>query len=405
MRFETLQLASRNLLRNRRRTAVTLAGLVLGVAAALLLQGFVAALLGFMGAAVVDARMGAIQVHRAGHMEADTKALDFALHQDAQLEQRILSVPGVVAVAPRLTFEGTIGNGAQSTLALVTAVDPALEARVCKTRFANVNGKALANKSGAEGVLGMKLAFGLRAEIGGDLQLLATAKSGQPNLLDLKMVGDVPSLTEMDARRLVMVPLAFAQQLLDMPGQITEYAVAVEHRDEADEIAAVLRQKLGPEYEVLTWLDLLPQLRSLLGMLRAVMRGVVVVLLLLLTTAVANTMWMSVHERVREIGTMMALGSRRQWILRLLVAEAAVLGLLGATLGSAIGSAVIAVLAHRGLTFSAPGADIPSTLHPHIGVATVVGTLAVVVLATLVAAAGPAWRASKLTPVECLRAN
>ncbi len=405
MATEILRLAARNLLRNRRRTAVTLAGLILGVAAALLLQGFIAALLGFLGAAVVDARLGAIQVHKAGHLEADTNALDFALRQDPQLEKLILSVPGVVAVAPRLSFEGAIGNGAQSTLALVTAVDPQPEALVCKARFANVRGKALASSTAAEGVLGMKLAIGLRAETGSDLQLLATAKSGQPNLLDLKMTGDVPSLTEMDARRLVMVPLAFAQQLLDMPGMITEYAVAVEHQDEADEVAALLRLKLGPQYEVLTWLDLLPQLRSLLGLLRAVMRGVVVVLLILLTTAVANTMWMSVHERVREIGTMMALGSRRQWILRLLVAEAAVLGLLGASLGSAVGSTLLAVLNHRGVTFSAPGADVASTLHPYVSAAAVVGTLAVVVLATLVAAAGPAWRASKLTPVECLRAT
>ena len=405
MLIDMLRLAARNLLRNRRRTAVTLGGLVLGVAAALLLQGFVAGMLGFVGAALVDARTGAIQIHKTGHLQADNKALDFALQQDAELERRILAVPGVVALAPRLTFEGTIGNGEQSTMALVTAVAPTREALVCTNRFTGVVGRGLSADGAAEGVLGLKLAIGLRTGVGGDLQLLATAKSGQPNLLDLKMTGRAPSLTEMDARRLVMIPLGFAQQLLDMPGQITEYAVAVEHRDEADVIAARLRLALGPQYEVMTWLDLMPQLRSLIGMLRGVMRGVVGVLLILLTTAVANTMWMSVHERVREIGTMMALGSRRQWILRLLVAEAAVLGLVGTTAGSLLGSVVLGVLGSRGLTFSAPGADIPSMLYPHVSVATVAITAVVVLAATLVAAAGPAWRASKLTPVECLRAT
>jgi putative ABC transport system permease protein len=405
MNGQILRIAARNLLRNKRRTAVTFSGLVLGIAAALVLQGFVGGLLAMMGALAAEGRLGAIQVHKAGHLQADAKALDFALSQDPNLIRTLLSVPGVTAVAPRLSFEATIGNGTQSTLALVTAVEPRSEAKVCPKRYNNIQGRAIADGDPNAAVLGLKLAVGMRAEPGSELQLLATARNGQPNLLDVKMSGLLPSATEIDARRLVIVPLAFAQQLLGTPGQVTEFALAVEHLDRADSVAALLRQRLGPGYEVVTWLDLMPQLRSLLAMLTGVMRGVVAVLILLLVTAVANTMWMSVLERVREIGTMMALGSRRGWIVRLLLSEAGVISAVGAMGGGAVGSGLMALLHSRGLPFSAPGSDVPTVMYPYVSPFAIAATLAIVAVATLLAAAGPAWRASKMTPVECLRAN
>jgi putative ABC transport system permease protein len=140
-------------------------------------------------------------------------------------------------------------------------------------------------------------------------------------------------------------------------------------------------------------------------MLTGVMRGVVAVLILLLVTAVANTMWMSVLERVREIGTMMALGSRRGWIVRLLLSEAGVISAVGAMGGGAVGSGLVALLHSRGLPFSAPGSDVPTVMYPYVSPFAIAATLAIVAVATLLAAAGPAWRASKMTPVECLRAN
>jgi putative ABC transport system permease protein len=385
MNGQILRIAARNLLRNKRRTAVTFSGLVLGIAAALVLQGFVGGLLAMMGALAAEGRLGA--------------------SQDPNLIRTLLSVPGVTAVAPRLSFEATIGNGTQSTLALVTAVEPRSEAKVCPKRYNNIQGRAIADGDPNAAVLGLKLAVGMRAEPGSELQLLATARNGQPNLLDVKMSGLLPSATEIDARRLVIVPLAFAQQLLGTPGQVTEFALAVEHLDRADSVAALLRQRLGPGYEVVTWLDLMPQLRSLLAMLTGVMRGVVAVLILLLVTAVANTMWMSVLERVREIGTMMALGSRRGWIVRLLLSEAGVISAVGAMGGGAVGSGLVALLHSRGLPFSAPGSDVPTVMYPYVSPFAIAATLAIVAVATLLAAAGPAWRASKMTPVECLRAN
>ena len=378
-------------------------GLTLGVAAALVLQAFVAGIFSLLGGVVVQGRTGAIQVHRAGHLQADQDALKFTLPYDEALMARIAKVPGVKAVAPRMTFEATIGNGNQSTLALVTAVDPARDGKVCPARYANEVGRPVTPDDKSVAVLGLKLADGLRAKNGDELQLLASGASGQPNLLDIKLIGKIPAATEIDARRLVITTLAQAQELLQMPGRVTEYAVALDRDDRADEMRDVLQAELGKDYQVVSWLDLLPQIRSVRTMLRAVLRIVVGVLLLLLVTAVANTMLMSVMERTREIGTMLALGMKREAIGRLLLMEASVLGGLGTLLGMSVGLGVVQVLFTVGVTFRPPGADVPSTMHPDVDMLAVVVTVAIAFVGTVLAGVGPAKRAAKLSPAECLR--
>ena len=400
-----MNLAARNLTRNGRRTGITLLGLTLGVAAALVLQAFVAGIFTLLGGVVVQGRTGAIQVHRRGHLQADQDALKFTLPEDPALMARIAKVPGVKAVTPRLSFEATIGNGSQSTLALVTAVDPAHESAVCPARYANEIGRPVQQADVAVAVLGLKLAAGLRAKNEDDLQLLASGVSGQPNLLDVKMIGKIPAATEIDARRMVITTLAHAQTLLQMPGRVTEYAIAVDRDDQADEMRDKLQEVLGKDYQVVSWLDLLPAIRSVRTMLHVVLRIVVGVLLLLLVTAVANTMLMSVMERTREIGTMLALGMKREAIRRLLLLEASVLGALGCCLGMSVGLAVVHVLFTVGVTFRPPGADVPSTMHPNVEMASVLITVAIAFLGTVLAGVGPAARASRLSPAECLRAT
>ncbi len=403
--MQWILLALRNLTRNRRRTAVTLAGLTIGIGAALVLQGFATGIVTLIGGLMVEGRLGAVQVHKTGHLQADQNALDFTLPDSAELRARLAAMPGVTAVAARLSFEATLGNGQQSTLALVSAIEPVADRKVCPVRFANVIGKGIESTDKNGAVLGIRLAEGLRALPGETLQLMATGPDNRPNLLDLRVAGKLPATTELDARRLVVVQLGYAQELLQMPGRVTEYSLAINEFSQADKIAGQVQAALGPDYQVVSWLDLLPQIRSVLGMLTVVMRVVVAVLLLLLATAVANTMYMTVHERVREIGTMLALGVRRQEVVRLLVSEAILLGILGSCLGVAAGTLLVYCLQTHGVTLRAPGADVESQLRPSISALAVVGTALLALVATALAAAGPAWRAAKLSPVECLRAT
>src|SRR5207249_9905537 len=141
-------------------------------------------------------------------------------------------------------------------------------------------------------------------------------------------------------KRVVTLPLATAQSLVGLEGRVTEYAVGLKDTDRAEEIAAKLQALLGPEYEVHTWRELQPFVRDVINRQNFVLGLIGTVLFVIVLTVIINTLLMTVFERVREIGTMLAVGVRRRQILWLFVLEAAVLGAIGGVLGAVLGRLV-----------------------------------------------------------------
>lgn len=406
-----LAIAARNILRNTRRSVVSGAAIFVGVTAIIALKGF---LNGFIKNAVEDAafaKVGAIQVHKRGYENADRNLLDYDLPADGTLAARIAAVPGVKAVTSRISIEGMLSNGSVSSMFVATAIDPATEYQVCPKRRDNVAPGSKPLEAGAPGdtatstdiLIGSELAASLDARIGSTLTMTSAGKSGAQNALDVTVRGFLPSRMIVESKRLVTAPLALTQDLLRMPGRVTEYAIAVDDIDRVADVAARLQQLLGPEYLVEDWRTLMPAVRDRLAIQNVVLLVIMLILFLLVASGIANTMLMAVYERVREIGTMMAVGTRRWQVRVLFLAEAGFLGLGGGALGAAVGSALV-LWAHRGVSFHPPGGDL-MTVFPFVPIKFVLTTIGFAVVGTVAAGAFAAWRASKLSPVEALRAN
>jgi putative ABC transport system permease protein len=203
-------------------------------------------------------------------------------------------------------------------------------------------------------------------------------------------------------RKLALLPLPVAQKLLKMEGRATELAVAVEPLERADEVAATLRAELGPAYEVHGWSEVAVYARQVITRQDFVTRLIASAFLLLMLLGVANTMLMSVVERTREIGTMMAVGVRRGRILLLFLTEAVLLGALGAAAGATAGATVVALLGRRGLTFRVAGSPMPFLLTPFTSPGTVAEVVLTAAGGAVLFALYPAYRASRLRPVEAL---
>ncbi|MBL9007424.1 MAG: ABC transporter permease [Myxococcales bacterium] len=400
-----LLLALRNLSRNKRRSIITALAVLFGCAAIVALQGINNGFVANLIETTVESRHGAVQVFRKGHIGSNDP-LKLSLPQDAELVRRIEAVPGVLAVAPRLSFDGMVNNGSESTMFMAMAIDPEREYKVCPKRLTRVSPGSQPLRPGKEGdaLIGKTLAEALGADKGATLVMQAAGPHASTNALDVEISGFLPTQSVAESKRMATVRLRFAQDLLRMPNQVSQYVVGIAHLDQADAVAASLRQALGSEYDVTTWADLDPATKTRVGSVLYVMLFVGGVLFLLVATGIVNTMLMSVFERVREIGTMLALGVRRWQVTVLFLAEALFLGLFASTLGVILGYGIVAGVFRKGFTIRPPGGDV-TTIYPHIDLSYLLLVVGFALVGTMLAALYPAWKAARLRPVDALRAN
>lgn len=427
-----MKLALRNLLRNKRRTVITFVALVAGVGAMVAIKGFMIGQRRQILENQMKGNLGALQVHKKGYVEnvlGSPLTLDFA--DTPELRARLAAVPGITAVSPRIEFGAQVSTpdkkpmpedgselpeadrGATSFL-MMTAFDPALEKRVTPKRWEWVTwgrGEMLQRVELEQVVLNEDFAKGVDVPLWKSgtelppieqrLAILAPDRDASLNGVNVVMVGTLASATPND-RRVGVITLGAAQSLLRMEGRITEYGLGVVDGADFDQLRGDVQAALGDEFEVHTWEQRIPFVKDIVNTQDFVFGIVSSIFLFVVLLGVVNAMLMSVLERVREIGTMLAVGMRRRQIVTLFISEGVVLGLIGGTLGALLGFAWVAWAESTGLSIPSPGANVPSLLRPHVDVSFLVRAVFQATAGAALASLWPAWRASRLRPVEAL---
>lgn len=402
-----LRLAMRNVFRARARSAITIGALFFGVAMSNILSGFVMGVGESLVAETIESRVGAIQVHKAGYFEKrDRQPLAFNIEQSPELEAKLKSTAHVKAFTPRITFQGLLTNGSRGTISVITAVDPVTVNEVLPRVNLYLEGTALTRDDRNGAHVGMELSRALDLKPGVPLMLQAQGLGGRDNALDLEPRGTLVGQNPLESKRAATVPLGFAQRLLGMEGRVTEYVIAVDDVRNMNETAAALKNALGAEYEVQTWEELRPALRDMRLVQRAILGALSFIFLIIALFGVANTLLMSVLERTKEIGTMLAVGMTRSRVARLFVLEALLQALVGGTLGMIVAVTVITIARSSGGFTVSMGAGqgffkVMPTLLPAVPVIVIVATCIGSVLASL----SPALRAARMRPVEALSSS
>ncbi len=401
----TLQVATRNVSRHRRRSAITLLAMFVALFLMVLVRSMLNAMNDSTRDGIVEGFTGAVQVHRAGflrNVQASPLALD--LPADDAFLSKIRAVPHVRAVAPRIPFGGLVNAHDRTVFALFVAVDPVEESRVCKDRFAQLlEGVPMDATTGPGSTFTQALLQRLGARPGERAALLASDQDGVLNGVDVVATGVMEDAGMLAAdQKMVFLPLKLAQELLRMPGRATELAIAVDDLEHLEDVATTLRTMLGPTYEVSTYKELTPFVEEIMGKQDVLGTFIANIFLFLALLGIANTMLMGVRERTREIGTMMAFGTRRRQVLALFLSEAVLLGALGGVLGAVVGSVLVHYLGASGVPFRATGGALTFELHPYVTTAYVLQTLLTAVLGAALAALYPALRASRLNPIQAL---
>jgi putative ABC transport system permease protein len=399
-------LAVRNVGRNRRRSLITGVAIVIAVVMVMLLRGFVDGAGALMVADVVEGRSGALQVHRKGYVDSiESVPTRLNMPYTPELVAKMRAVPNVKGVTGRIVFNGLVGNGRTQTMFVGRALDLAHEEEACPRAKSIVKegGKPLAAGDASDVLLGFELGESFGTPLGATVSVQSSSPSGRSNAIDLKVKGFAVSSLPFENKRVLAVPLATAQSLIDLDGKVTEYAIAVNELAALEQTKADLQAALGPEYEVHAWHELNTFVRDVINRQNIVFSAISAVLFVIALTVIANTMLMSVFERIREIGTLLAVGVRRAQVLQLFVLEAAVIGLVGGVIGATVGRVALAVISAIGIPLELPGTSGHAMLEPTVSPRFVAGAVIVAVIGALAASALPARRASRLNPVDALR--
>ena len=399
-----LQLALRNLFRHRGRTALTLGAIVSGVAALILSGGFVRDIFEQLGEAVIHSQSGHLQVSRAGFQERGARKPEQFLIPDAKpLAAKIASVARChgrhvahrVFRAAQQRPHGPCGHR--------RGVEPDKETRL-GTYTAVVAGRRLADKDANGVMLGDGVAKALNLHPGDRATLMLSTEAGAMNTLDLEVVGVFRSYSKDYDARAIRIPLAAAHEILQTQG-VNALVVLLARTADTDRVAAQLRSRVGGDgFEVWAWQqlnDFYEKTVSLYGRQFGVLRLIILLMVLL---SVANSVNMSLFERVAEFGTMRALGDRRALVVRLVLTETFVLGLIGSAIAVVIGAALATGVSAVGIPMPPPpNADLGYTARIELVPGIVLGAFVIGVVATTLAGIPAALRVVRIPVVDALR--
>jgi putative ABC transport system permease protein len=401
-----LKLALRNIFRHKLRTGITLAAIVFGVSGLILSGGFVHDLYQKLGEAVIHSQSGHLQIARAGYHAHGMRSPERHLIADAQrIAQSVLALPQVKDVMARMSFSGLLGNGRSDWPIIGEGVEPDKEARL-GTFISMTAGRQLTVADSFGAMVGAGVAEALKLQLGDPVILLTSTVDGAQNTLDFTLVGVFQSFSKDYDERVLRIGLPAAQELLATKSTNTLVVLLNETRD-TDEVAALLRAKLSSaDLEVKTWVELNDFYEKTVQLYQRQFGFLLLIVLIMVVLSVANTVYMSVFERLGEFGTMRSLGDRTGQIYRLILTESLLLGLIGSFIGAVTGVLLALGISAVGIPMPPPpNSNVGYTAQIVIVPSAVLLAFAVGVVATVVAALWPARRVSRTPVIEALRAN
>ncbi len=332
-----IPVAWRNVFRHRRRSALVITALTVGIWIMVLGMGWVQGYHTYLYDAVIDYDTGHLQVHADGYLdEAGRYPLDLTLPSYGGLRTRIEAVDGVEAAAGRIDFSVEVSDGSRSLRAVGRAIDPDAERQV--TVIDDRISRGTYFRDGGV-LIGAPMAERLEVGPGDVVFLTAVDRGGRRNVIDRQIDGTFrfgyPTLDE----RVVFADLASAQELLALGDEVTRVVVAAEPGRDLERLAVRIESSVArwerheTEAEVRPWTRFAETTVQAVRMDTVSFTIVLGILFLLIFLGILNAMSMAVQERTAEIATLRAIGMRQGAIVRLLFSEAALIGLLGAAAG------------------------------------------------------------------------
>jgi ABC-type lipoprotein release transport system permease subunit len=405
-------MAWRNLWRNRRRTLLTLSSIAFGTMLAILFTGMGDA--NFSELIDFAARMGGGHVTLQHPEYLDTPTLSRTVSNGARLREVVLRDPEVERVVTRITGQVMLATAGQSYGAFVIAFDPAAEDETTLSVLEALGEGVLFGSTRGRGIiLGQRLSDNLDAGLGRKVVYTLTDKRGEIVRDVARVSGIIRTGAPTIDGGLAMLPIDTLREVLGYePEESIQVGLFLSDQRRCDEVAKRLGQTLGAGVSALTWKQTQPDLSGFITMKVVSGRILQLIIMVLVAAGIFNTLFVSVMERIREFGIMMAIGFGPATLFGLVMCESLWLGLTGLLLAAGVTALPYYYLATTGFDVAAlmgdsvgevAGVALSTTIHVDIYPENALIIAAVVLLATLLSGIYPAWRAGRVVPVESIR--
>jgi ABC-type lipoprotein release transport system permease subunit len=400
-------MAWRNIQRNLRRTLITLFAISFGLAAVIIFFGFTDGFHSQWVENTVKAYSGHIVIHSAGYQ--DDPQISNAIDGVDTVIERILREEAVTTYTKRVEIPGLASTAENSAGVFIRGIDTVRETGITGIEKRVIEGEYLTGGEKKGILLGHRLARRLNAGLGDKVVLMIQASDGSlgAELFRLAGIFRMGSI-DLDAT-LAVITIEDAQELAVLGQRVTEVAVIVKRPEYVFPATDKLKKDLEPMgYEVFPWQEIMPALSEMIDLDIVFMYAILVIVLVVVSLGILNTMLMSIMERTREFGVMMALGTKPKHMVGLVMLESFLLGVIGSALGVAIGIGGNALIAIRGFDLSrwAGAMELMAALDPvvypetHMG--SVLWSTVAIFLTAIVVSIYPAVKAARLKPVEAM---
>ena len=403
-----LSLGWRNIWRNRRRTLISMSAIGFGLFLVIFYSGLAGGMLGEAKNQLDNAGMGHVELFATGFREKHDVARSMP---DVEQWRRTLKLPAGAEVGSRVLARGLATSARGNEPVQVMGVNWDDE-KLLSAHLRQVKSGALPAADDEHGVLiGDTLAERLNLKVGSKLRLMVQRTDAEMGADLFRVRGVFHSLSPDIGKRQVYVSQASARTLLGLEGGAHQLVIQLPDPLQSDAVAAQVKASLtGQPVEVLTWGELLPILQRMEALMDNVAFFMAAFVYFLVGLGVLNTMLMSVLERTREFGVLMALGTRPGQIVKVVLAESFWIATVSVVVGAAVGSLLSWYFGHEGFqvmqgseAMQLEGATISTLVKTRFNPKDVFQATSLVYVMALVVGLYPAMRITKLQPAEALR--
>lgn len=401
-----LEIAWNNLRRNRRRTLSTLAAIAVGVSMVVFVNGITAGISASMSDALVNQIDGHVRVQHRDYKKYFLAEPEKILIRDyRELAAEVMKNPHVRTVMPRVMMGGLLGSNDKSTTFFAFASDLATLPAVLPDYGKNLVAGQLLSESDPDGVLvGRGLAKSLKLNLGDELVMLSKTVHGEESnaLVHVRGIVTFPP-DEVLEKSLIFTTLGkmVKDNLLDLGAGATQLVVRLDDTKNVPAVEAELNhyfESHNMPWRVTPWYDNEVYSR-IVGMFEGVSRLISFILILMVGVVTSNALLMTFFERIREIGTLRAIGMNKVDVFRLLYTESAIVGIAGALLGLAFGVTLVLFGGHIGIPL---GGIVNQVVHPALNAGSLMVSVAAPIVCIVIAAFIPIHAATRMSVVASL---